>query len=1116
MNPEKTYRTCIWYTLLGVLILFGSKSQAQISPQQLEYPHNHLPWFTIESENFLVHYQKGNSRSAQLTSKYAEDIYHPITTLYNHEPKKKVSIVLRDREDFSNGAAFFFDDKIEIWIPALDTPLRGTHYWLKNVITHEFTHIVQLGASMQRTQTIPAIYLQWLSYEDVRRPDVLYGFPRGLLTMPFATVSMPAWFVEGTAQFQRSDSSFDYWDSHRDMILRSRILNDTYLDFEQMGTFTSKTSLERETVYNQGFGFTIYLVDRFGENIIADLSQASAESGKSNFGTVIESVTGIPADSLFNDWITLKREKYQEQVSGISETETTMVQPVGFFNFYPQFSPDGNWFAYLSNLGKDAGITSLILQKGDDIISVEELGGYDLLDDNETYQAHHNFSANVSLDFISNRFSFSPDNKNVAFSKSEKNRYGETYQDIYILNLESEKTNKITSSSRIQDPAWHPEKELLAGVQQSRGTQNIVMVDIDTGEITQKTQYSSGETIFTPVWTPDGKEIYYATALEGNRNIVRLDVENESIATVLSDDFIDYRDPWISDDGKHLYYSSDETGIFNIYRKEIGRRSSQQMTHVTGGAFMPFAQKDTLYMAQYISDGYKISKLHIDPDRIETTMDPYIPDQELLILPAETDEKEPEESWVNFEEFYQNNEPVDFEIPTSGGTANRTWQPYSETTTGLSVFPVVRFDNYTKLHGGNANLLWNGQFGLLSENIWRDLKLGSYFSTRDVTENINIFGGALIGPGSKTADGIDSFFSPSRINDLDRDLFLTVEHRGLPFINRSWSPTISIEIYNLKRNVRDGLSIEEFACTSCLPTDRTLDIRYSIWEANLFLRSKLNRWSYLQLGASYSPYSVTIDGFFSNEFNQFIPSSTDEYYRAATYSVSYVTDLTLPERHSDITPRGLKGSLSYSYQPARLLDSFELNDGILSPVFSRDNNHFIELRSTYGRSLFGKTNALFTARGFTYLNRPDDFFYLDYIGGLIGMRSYPFFSVGGQTTAFLRSSLLRPIKTNINRQFGAYTLDKLYGHLFFEAGNGWGGPLNIGNDIKTGIGAELRFAFNSYYLFPMKFFVNTTYSFNQFDVNLPTEFISTTGQDRTTYGQEILFYFGLTFDFDLL
>lgn len=88
--------------------------------------------------------------------------------------------------------------------------------------------------------------------------------------------------------------------------------------------------------------------------------------------------------------------------------------------------------------------------------------------------------------------------------------------------------------------------------------------------------------------------------------------------------------------------------------------------------------------------------------------------------------------------------------------------------------------------------------------------------------------------------------------------------------------------------------------------------------------------------------------------------------------------------------------------------------------------------------------------------------------------------------------------------------------MFFETGNGWGGPLNIGDNLKSGLGAELRFAFNSYYLFPMKFFINTTYGLNRFDVTFPEDFVTGTGDNTVSYGRELLFYFGLTFDFEFL
>lgn len=261
MNLKITYR-CL---LLFFVALSAKSSFAQISPSQIGYPYNHLSWYTIEGDHFLIHYQEGAEKTAASASLIANQIYAPITALYNFEPERKVSIILRDRQDYANGAAYFFDDMIDIWIPPLDTPLRGTHQWLRNVITHEFTHIVQMGASMKRSPTFQSIYFQWLSYEDVRRPDVLYGSPKGIITHPFSSVSIPAWFSEGTAQFMRENIFYDYWDSHRDMILRMNILHDKTLGFVEMGDFSSKNSLEREMIYNQGFDFIKYLSETYGE-----------------------------------------------------------------------------------------------------------------------------------------------------------------------------------------------------------------------------------------------------------------------------------------------------------------------------------------------------------------------------------------------------------------------------------------------------------------------------------------------------------------------------------------------------------------------------------------------------------------------------------------------------------------------------------------------------------------------------------------------------------------------------------------------------------------------------------------------------------------------------------
>lgn len=183
---------------------------------------------------------------------------------------------------------------------------------------------------MKRERKVPVLYLQWLSYEKVRRPDVLYGFPNGIISMPFASINVPAWLAEGTAQYQTKDIKYDRWDAHRDMILRTRIMSDTYFSLKEMGTFSSKTSIERETVYNQGFAFVIYLAERFGDDVLRKISENLGEKNVFTVEEAIEMSTGIPGNEVFEDWIAERRAEYEAEFNGVILSNSDYVEPSGF------------------------------------------------------------------------------------------------------------------------------------------------------------------------------------------------------------------------------------------------------------------------------------------------------------------------------------------------------------------------------------------------------------------------------------------------------------------------------------------------------------------------------------------------------------------------------------------------------------------------------------------------------------------------------------------------------------------------------------------------------------------------------------------------------------------
>lgn len=1119
--------------LLIALFIAGIQTGlvAQTDPSLYEYPQNHLEWYTIESEHFLVHFQEGNSRTAQVVSRIAEEVYVPITSLYQHEPDQKVSIVLKDREDYSNGAAYFFDNKIDIWVPSLDTPLRGTHNWMRNVISHEFTHIVQIQASMKRKRTIPVLYFQWLSYEKVRRPDVLYGFPNGLISLPFASINVPAWLAEGTAQYQRAGMNYDTWDAHRDMILRTRILSGTYFSLSEMGTFSSKTTLERETVYNQGFAFTIYLAKRFGDDVLRRISEALGTKGVYTVEEAIEIATGIPGNQVFDDWIVERTNHYKSATQGMQFTQSEYEESLGFFNFYPRFSPTKKILAYLSNKGWDTSLLSLYIKENEETTEVAMVDQYDL-------STPHNHATAIKpvVPYASTAFSFSPDGTKLIYSVNKKNSYGELYRDLFVLDLETKKTQRLTQSARIESPNWGEATNKVVAVQNHDGTQNLVLIDPEhPTHITPLTNFNDAETIFTPIWHPDGTSIFFAYADYSGRSIRKLDLESGKITPVLEAEDTDYRDPMISADGHFLYYSANPDGIFNIYRLPLdGSTSPEKLTQVLGGAFMPFESDGRLYFSEYEKDGYKLKRLDLTAPRllVETSYTgaatPSVPEPDFAQTSAallEFDDKD-------IDPFHQHQISIadtgiySFELETLGQPNEREFRKYSDTFLSYSFYPVLRFDNYTKLNGSNGALLRSGEFGKLGGNLLRDVKPGVYFFNRDVIDKLSIFGGIMLGVASKPADDIGGFFAPSRLFSLDRDVFLQAEYRGLPFIKKSWSPTVAVEIFNLHRGVKDGLTIEEFPCTSCLPDTSKVDIDYEVWEASLFFRSKLSRRSLLELGISYSPYQVSTDNFYSRELQTLLSGTSSEYYKGTTLSAAYTFDYYMYTVDADIAPIGLKGYLRYQYQPSKLLEEYEIKDGNLIPIYKNSKNHSTELHVRYGFKTFNNQAFQARIRGFTFFNDPKDSFYTDYVGGFLGMRSYPFYAIAGNTTAFTSLSWFIPLFKNIHKQAGPYIFDKVYARFFFETGNGWflgsssnsdtAQRLGTGNNLKKGIGAELRLASNGYYLFPLKFFVSATYGFDRFSVTLPDAFVTGTNSNHVTYGRELLFHFGLTFDFELL
>ncbi len=494
--------------VLFLILIFVTSS---IAVSQEDFNHTELDWKTIETKHFLVHFHNGAERTGHEVAKIAENIYDPITTMYSHEPDQKVNIVIRDHDDYSNGGTDSYDNFIVIYAPALDFELRGTHPWLWMVVTHEFTHLVQIQTTMKFGRRVPGIYFQWLGYEKESRPDVLYGYPNVIVSYPIAGSLIPPWFAEGVAQYNNPIQGYDNWDSHRDMILRMYMVDGNPLSWNEMAFF-GKNSLGNESVYNSGFSLVGYIGKKYGVDKLQAISRQLSKPFRLTIDGAIEATLGITGEQLYNEWKAEKTKAYKQLEDSLKpmRKDGEIIEKEGFGNFYPVFSPDGSQIAYISNKGTDHWASSIYVYdratKKSKLILPERLSS-----------------------LVRSSLSFSPDCKYIYYAKvTRDNPHWSGYSDLYRFNLSTEEEERLTHGLRAFNPKVSSDGKRIVYTFGSDGTLNLGVCNADGSGRVQLTKFQNGEQVYTPVWSPDGKKIAFGYSIAQNQSIALVDTNGNN------------------------------------------------------------------------------------------------------------------------------------------------------------------------------------------------------------------------------------------------------------------------------------------------------------------------------------------------------------------------------------------------------------------------------------------------------------------------------------------------------------------------------------------------------------------------------------------------------------
>ncbi|MCI0513331.1 DPP IV N-terminal domain-containing protein [candidate division KSB1 bacterium] len=573
-----------------------------LNAQLVEFNHPELKWRSLETEHFFVHFHPEAERTARIVAKIAEEIHAPLATFYEYTPDTKVHWIIRDHDDYSNGATFYYDNKIEIWATAMDFELRGAHNWLRNVITHEYTHMISLGAGRKLVRQVPAIYLQMLGYEHEKRPDVLFGFPNRIVSYPLAQTVFPMWFAEGVAQFQLPGLNYDTWDTHRDMILRTAVLQDYLLTLNAMGVF-EKNSVGSEMVYNQGYSLVFFIAHQYGVPVLQDLLHAMQAPWRLTFNRAVKKVLGISEKELYEAWHSKLKTIYNQRLFLIQPNQVNgeILHAEGTANFHPVWAPDGKRVIFLSNKGRDyLGQTSIY---------------------------EYNFETKkVELikRGVNSSCAWSPDGTKLVYARKNKpDHHGSHYYDLYLYDLKQKKETQLTRNQRIHSPDWSPGGDKIVGVKNQDGTNNLIVFEVAPRTLTQLTDYTSGEQIYQPRWSHNAKVIVFSCSQANSRDLMLIREDGKTKQAILDDEF-DARDAVFSADDQSLIFSYDKTGIYNLYSLHLKSGRLKQLTNVLGGAFMPSVNgRDQIVFATFDHGKYQLTYLKA-PEQVDPKVTQYV------------------------------------------------------------------------------------------------------------------------------------------------------------------------------------------------------------------------------------------------------------------------------------------------------------------------------------------------------------------------------------------------------------------------------------------------------------------------------------------------------------
>ncbi len=546
-------------------LLISAVTVLSLSAQTNQFPPG-MDWKKIEADNFTLIFPADMTDTAMETAQLFDYIYD--TDAYSLKTATdRWQVVLNNTYTISNGYVASAPEHSMLYnLPPQGSTLSGTSDWLEFVWIHELRHIVQ-NEKLNRGFTAFAAFL--------------FGEYGSAAMSHFA---VPSWVWEGDAVITETLLT----DSGRGRLpgfergLRTQVLSGETPDYSQ--AMLGSTGSYFPNYYVNGYHLAAYIRDKYGIEKFNRILETAADFSfvPTILNLSVKKYTGKSVNTLWKACLSDLEEKWTEQKS--------------FYQISPMqevYRPENDSYQNIYPVGTGAA--------------------------GEVYTYNTSYSRRpwlgvIGADGKNTRLkTINPADRNISFQNgvfcwtevTGDLRWGNlSYDEIRRYEPATGEYRLITDKTRYFSPSLSPDAQRVAAVEILEDcTENLVIIDSDSGELINKYNLPDGSSNFQTCWSTDGRSVILLRQQNWRKSIVQIYSETGKSRILLKDADYDISGPAASKD--YLYFISTAAGIEEVHAVDLVTGELHRAAGSSFGLSNPVPAANGLIAADYTIGGYR-------------------------------------------------------------------------------------------------------------------------------------------------------------------------------------------------------------------------------------------------------------------------------------------------------------------------------------------------------------------------------------------------------------------------------------------------------------------------------------------------------------------------------